>query len=528
MPVYIDAAARDAMPEHKKALLLNALAIEGLNRYLRAIEDEPQPGANQTTPEDAQDAYKTTLKALDLAREEERVDRASQQVAGLAIDAVSSRAIQDGGSARRPRQEPGTWQPSSSGFPSRWRRLLSGCECVFRHRLCFHLLSGVAIGSRGCVLSLRFVAALGRLRRLPCQELYLFAVWETRALRKGLPINWGSVCCQCGSRQSMPTVSSCLSWYGYRWAWTAVLCSCAAKAWLTYACEDAIPDAPIEGPLPVTATAAPRELWVAFGALGCLSEATIAALPHFDTTCCGATHAKLVLAAAALAIVGTYGLDALVDKIYGPEPSMELAPYESFSTVRLSRRSYADVLGGYPARDFQVPGQILRRIRGLCCQLASLFRKSGANFQPVCRSVLPFVFLANALGSLAVKATGHLPSVSTCLSRYGSMIPEEPVNGPLPVEEVETPRWVLDVGARLGSFADFFIALLPKYNSVEYPITHAVVVLVAAALGVMGSFSIEAVAPKTVWAGISGILEPGKVVSKGVALGGSFCWWCPW
>ncbi|KAL1414299.1 hypothetical protein MTO96_030534 [Rhipicephalus appendiculatus] len=77
-------------------------------------------------------------------------------------------------------------------------------------------------------------------------------------------------------------------------------------------------------------------------------------------------------------------------------------------------------------------------------------------------------------------------------------------------------------GARLGSFADYFIALLPKYNSVEYPITHAVVVLVAAALGVIGIFFHRGGGPKTVWAESSGILEPGKVVSKRVALGGSF------
>ncbi|KAH8034384.1 hypothetical protein HPB51_023514 [Rhipicephalus microplus] len=45
--VYIDAAARHATPEHKKALLLNALAVKGLNTYMRAAEDEP--GADQPT-----------------------------------------------------------------------------------------------------------------------------------------------------------------------------------------------------------------------------------------------------------------------------------------------------------------------------------------------------------------------------------------------------------------------------------------------------------------------------------------------
>ncbi|KAH6921098.1 hypothetical protein HPB50_027915 [Hyalomma asiaticum] len=51
--VYIDAAARNATPEHKKALLLNALGVEGLNCYLRAVDEEQQPGADRETLEDA-------------------------------------------------------------------------------------------------------------------------------------------------------------------------------------------------------------------------------------------------------------------------------------------------------------------------------------------------------------------------------------------------------------------------------------------------------------------------------------------
>ncbi|KAH6942752.1 hypothetical protein HPB50_009815 [Hyalomma asiaticum] len=37
---YIDAAARDAVSEHKKALLLNALGVEGLLCYLRVVEED--------------------------------------------------------------------------------------------------------------------------------------------------------------------------------------------------------------------------------------------------------------------------------------------------------------------------------------------------------------------------------------------------------------------------------------------------------------------------------------------------------
>ncbi|KAH6945291.1 hypothetical protein HPB50_007753 [Hyalomma asiaticum] len=64
LQVYIDAAARDATPEHKKALLLNALGVEGLNCYLRAVDEEQQPGADRETPEDAYNATLDVLESL--------------------------------------------------------------------------------------------------------------------------------------------------------------------------------------------------------------------------------------------------------------------------------------------------------------------------------------------------------------------------------------------------------------------------------------------------------------------------------
>ncbi|KAL1468841.1 hypothetical protein MTO96_041228 [Rhipicephalus appendiculatus] len=179
----------DATPEHKKALLLNALGIGGLNRYLRVVEDEPQPASGGETQDAVQNAYLATLKrldaiygeqvdptclraafkasrqgpdesavqfilevrrlarlcnfgatsdilafdqivagiafphlkkklfkmgqeftiqkALDVAKEEERVDRALQQVSALTIDAVFSRPTRHGGAERRPWQEVG-------------------------------------------------------------------------------------------------------------------------------------------------------------------------------------------------------------------------------------------------------------------------------------------------------------------------------------------------------------------------------------------------------------------------------------
>ncbi|KAL1446376.1 hypothetical protein MTO96_044608 [Rhipicephalus appendiculatus] len=56
LQVYIDAAARDATPENKKALLLNA--------YLRAAEEEQQPGADRPTQEETPNVYDDALALL--------------------------------------------------------------------------------------------------------------------------------------------------------------------------------------------------------------------------------------------------------------------------------------------------------------------------------------------------------------------------------------------------------------------------------------------------------------------------------
>ncbi|KAL1414856.1 hypothetical protein MTO96_007118 [Rhipicephalus appendiculatus] len=56
--------ARHATPEHKKALLLNALGVEELNTYLRAAEDELQPGADRPTQEETTNVYEAALALL--------------------------------------------------------------------------------------------------------------------------------------------------------------------------------------------------------------------------------------------------------------------------------------------------------------------------------------------------------------------------------------------------------------------------------------------------------------------------------
>ncbi|KAH8023048.1 hypothetical protein HPB51_010824 [Rhipicephalus microplus] len=100
LQVYIDATARDATPEHKKALLQNALGVEGLNSYLLAVKDEPIPAVDHVGPADAvQDAYAATLQqldnSLDLVIEEKHVNRALQQLDALSSVAVSSRHGRD-------------------------------------------------------------------------------------------------------------------------------------------------------------------------------------------------------------------------------------------------------------------------------------------------------------------------------------------------------------------------------------------------------------------------------------------------
>ncbi|KAH6946488.1 hypothetical protein HPB50_013725 [Hyalomma asiaticum] len=88
---YIDAAARDAVSEHKKALLLNALGVEGLLCYLRAVEEEPQPGDYRKASEDA---YTSTLLQLDGIFN-------PQQFSCVHVGTVFSRRVQDGVPARR-------------------------------------------------------------------------------------------------------------------------------------------------------------------------------------------------------------------------------------------------------------------------------------------------------------------------------------------------------------------------------------------------------------------------------------------
>ncbi|KAH7971228.1 hypothetical protein HPB49_020470 [Dermacentor silvarum] len=63
--IYIDAAARDATQAHKKALLLNALGVEGVRLYFAAVEDQTQAGADGGTSDvEAVDVFPEALTVL--------------------------------------------------------------------------------------------------------------------------------------------------------------------------------------------------------------------------------------------------------------------------------------------------------------------------------------------------------------------------------------------------------------------------------------------------------------------------------
>ncbi|XP_075750334.1 uncharacterized protein LOC142817155 [Rhipicephalus microplus] len=103
--------------------------------------------------------------------------KALLQLLGLNVDAVSSRPIQDGGSARRAMQDA---RPNGSHPPQASVQDGAGRNSFFVHlldlRCCGHLLSSFPAGSYGCLLPLETDAALGQLHCLPCQESDVFVV----------------------------------------------------------------------------------------------------------------------------------------------------------------------------------------------------------------------------------------------------------------------------------------------------------------------------------------------------------------
>lgn len=61
----IDTATRNAAPAHKKALLLNALGVEGVRIDFAAVEDQTQAGADVVTNDaEAADVYEEALAVL--------------------------------------------------------------------------------------------------------------------------------------------------------------------------------------------------------------------------------------------------------------------------------------------------------------------------------------------------------------------------------------------------------------------------------------------------------------------------------
>ncbi|KAH8020332.1 hypothetical protein HPB51_000780 [Rhipicephalus microplus] len=65
LQVYVDAAAPDATPNTKKALLLNALGVEGMQAYYKAADEQTLPEGVQASGDGATcDAYQQALAIL--------------------------------------------------------------------------------------------------------------------------------------------------------------------------------------------------------------------------------------------------------------------------------------------------------------------------------------------------------------------------------------------------------------------------------------------------------------------------------
>ncbi|KAH8019506.1 hypothetical protein HPB51_019845 [Rhipicephalus microplus] len=65
---------------------------------------------------------------------------------------------------------PGQMAAAPPKLRARWHRRDFSCVHLLGLHCCGHLLSRFATGSRGCLPPLRIDAALGQLRRMPCQE----------------------------------------------------------------------------------------------------------------------------------------------------------------------------------------------------------------------------------------------------------------------------------------------------------------------------------------------------------------------
>ncbi|XP_072145081.1 histone-lysine N-methyltransferase SETMAR-like [Dermacentor andersoni] len=99
---YVDAAAKTARADHKKALPINALGVKGVSIYYNLIEGETQAGTDEGTGDSkTTDSHQlrhrfiqlgqgfTIKKAMEIAQEEKRTDKIMQQLGVLQVDAVS-------------------------------------------------------------------------------------------------------------------------------------------------------------------------------------------------------------------------------------------------------------------------------------------------------------------------------------------------------------------------------------------------------------------------------------------------------
>nr|XP_054922671.1 uncharacterized protein LOC126523331 [Dermacentor andersoni] len=96
---YVDAAAKTARVDHKKALLINALGVKGVSIYYNLIEGETQAGTDEETGDSKSHQLRhrfiqlgqgfTIKKAIEIAQEEKHTDKIMQQLGVLQVNAVS-------------------------------------------------------------------------------------------------------------------------------------------------------------------------------------------------------------------------------------------------------------------------------------------------------------------------------------------------------------------------------------------------------------------------------------------------------
>ncbi|KAH7955831.1 hypothetical protein HPB52_004075 [Rhipicephalus sanguineus] len=247
----------------------------------------------------------------------------------------------------------------------------------------------------------------------------------------------------------VPTVSACMSLYGWRNLWSAFLSvSCGAKVYITSMFLKNMPGEPVQGPQAVPATAPPRWLLLVGSWLGIFADAAIAALPHYDAE----TWATPRSCREALPLVGVIMVIFVVLR----EASKLAIPLFSWFC---------------PAATF------LHSCHAYGLRMSVILRTRG-------------VVDNRTAAELYAQRLHHRVRA---IGDPGSAGPGPPTG---PVPDIPTPRWRLLTGAGLGVGADAVIAILPHYDARNYPWEHTARVVVAVAFAACGIDGIDGLVAK--------------------------------